>query len=129
MRNTCHEPSTDLLCIFLFTAVKPSLKEKKGPLWHIAVVSGALLGVIVVCLCVHAPCGCLWPRTHRHGKYEVVCPTAGSHREMCGKCFLQSNATDVTISMDKCDARYHQSSSQVNFFRTYQSVEELFPLY
>lgn len=104
-------------------AVKTSRKENKGPLWLITVVSGALVVVMVVFLCVHAPCGCLW-RRHRR-KQDVSCPIAGAHKEMCGKCFLKSNATNkeinfqsrphqVTVNMHSSHTRCLSSSSQYN---------------
>ena len=118
----------------LSVAVESVSEEFKGPLWYITIItSGFLVLVIVVALCVNAPCGCLW-RRHR-SEHDANCPIARSHKGMCGKCFLQTSRTDamkyderahhVTVSMASNQNRHRPNSgdysSQVNIVTLYFS--------
>lgn len=111
----------------LLTAVAQSPKKHKGTNWYITAVSTVLVLLVVVALCVYAPCGCLWKR-HR-SEFDVNCPITASQKGMCGKCYLHSNASTktmtykerphhVSVTMATNDSHHRPSSgnysSQVN---------------
>lgn len=89
----------DIIIHSLSTAVESTPEVDRGPAWYITIVSGVIVLVAVVALCVYAPCGCLW-RRHR-SEHDVSCPIAGSRKGMCGKCFLHSNATTKTMTYEE----------------------------
>ncbi|XP_078342503.1 uncharacterized protein LOC144628294 isoform X2 [Oculina patagonica] len=94
-------------------------KQHKGTKWYITSVSMVLVLLIVVALCVYAPCGCQWKR-HRN-EFDVSCPITASQKGMCGKCYLHRNATTktmtyeerphhVSVTMATNDSHHRQSS-------------------
>lgn len=80
---------------YLPTAVELSLEKDKSPRWYLAIASGFVLLLVVVALCIHAPCECLW-RRHRNEHFN--CPIARSKGGMCGKCYVNNSATTTTLT-------------------------------
>ena len=129
-----YKQAIDYNFVCLSIAVESTLEEDKGSKWYVTIVSGVVVLLIVVTLCVYAPCGCLWRRNRT--EIDVSCPIAGSHKGMCGKCFLRSRGTTktmtyeerphhVTVNMISSERRNRPSSddysSRVSVF-TLQSV-------
>ena len=111
----------NLPILYLSTAVVSTPEDNRGPSWYITIVSGVVVLLVVVSLCVHAPCGCLW-RRHRN-EHDVSCPIAGSNKGMCGKCFLHNSTTTktmtykerphhVSVTMASNDGYHRQSSGE-----------------
>ena len=99
-RDTFHLklPTTTFFFVS-FTAVASAPKEHKGAKWYITALSTVVILLIVVALCVYAPCGCLWKR-HR-SEFDVNCPITASQKGMCGKCYLHKNATTKTMTYEE----------------------------
>ena len=80
---------------YLPTAVELSSEKDKSPRWYVAIASGFVVLLVVVALCIHAPCECLW-RRHRNAHFN--CPIARSKGGMCGKCYVNNSATTTTLT-------------------------------
>lgn len=80
---------------YLPTAVELSSEKDKSSRWYLAIASGFVVLLVVVALCIHAPCECLW-RRHRNEHFN--CPIARSKGGMCGKCYVNNSAKTTTLT-------------------------------